>query len=123
MQFYKSCAKWAAEVDDNPEALKEQRLFEGSEQFQSMLRAVSKRLGFEATLEFKDVELMYLACSFETAWNPEQLSPWCSPFSEEDLKVLEYHQDLDYYWIDGYGYELTYKQACAPVQDVVKNFQ
>jgi len=36
---------------------------------------------------------------------------------------MEYHQDLDHYWSDGYGYEITYKQACPPVKDVIDSFQ
>jgi len=110
-------------VNKNPEAYKEQRLFEQSKVFQSTIKTVSTRLGFDTALDFKDVELMYLACSFETAWNPSKLSPWCSAFDEADLKVMEYHQDIEYYWIDGYGYELTYKQACEPIKDIIKNFK
>ena len=110
-------------MDKNPEALQEQKQFEESDTFQSTMKAVTDRLGFETALEYSDVELMYLACSFETAWNPSRLSPWCAVFSQNDFEVLEYHQDLDYYWIDGYGFEITYKQACGPVQDFVESFK
>lgn len=32
---------------------------------------------------------------------------------------MEYHEDLKYYWIDGYGHEITYKQACPAFNDML----
>lgn len=36
---------------------------------------------------------------------------------------MEYAEDLKYYWIDGYGHELTYKQACPAVNNLIEFFQ
>lgn len=76
---------------------------------------------------------MHRICAYETAWNKTAKSPWCSLFSLQDFKVnnstkmcvfkfllivqllfqvFEYTDDLKYYWQDGYGFELAYKQAC-----------
>lgn len=33
---------------------------------------------------------------------------------------MEYAEDLKYYWVDGYGYELTYKQACPAFNDMIQ---
>ena len=33
---------------------------------------------------------MFTMCSFEKAWRPKKLSPWCSVFSKEDLEVLHF---------------------------------
>lgn len=109
-------------MNKNPEAYKEQKLFEVSPPFQQMRERVTTRLGFKTLLSNDHLVTMYLGCSFETAWEPSLQSPWCSTFSEEDFKVLEYHQDLDYYWIDGYGYEINYKQACPAVNDLINHF-
>jgi hypothetical protein len=38
------------------------------------------------------------------------------------LQVFEYAEDLEYYWIDGYGYNITYRQACPPVKDMMQHF-
>ena len=66
---------------------------------------------------------MYMACSFETAWNPSELSPWCTIFSEEDFKVLEYHTDIDYYYMHGLGFEITIRRACGQVLEIVESFE
>ena len=34
-----------------------------------------------------DIDLIYSMCSFDKAWRPKDLSPWCAVFSEEDLQV------------------------------------
>ncbi|GBP42849.1 Multiple inositol polyphosphate phosphatase 1 [Eumeta japonica] len=38
------------------------------------------------------------------------------------LRVLEYYYDLKHYWVDGYGYHLTYRQACLAVKTMFENF-
>jgi hypothetical protein len=35
---------------------------------------------------------------------------------------MEYAEDLKYYWVDGYGHELTYKQACPALNDMLEFF-
>ncbi|KAI4456531.1 multiple inositol polyphosphate phosphatase-related [Holotrichia oblita] len=65
-----------------------------------------------------DVYLMYTTCAFETALSKKRKSPWCVAFDLDTIKVIEYAEDLKYYWKDGYGYEITYKQACKTFNDM-----
>lgn len=123
LRFYKSCQKWKQEVDDNPEAIIERTLFEQTNEFLSMIKSVSDRLGFEKTLNLTDINMLYTMCSFEKAWRPKKLSAWCAVFSEEDLEIMEYREDLDYYYQDGYGYEINYEQACPIIKDVHDRFR
>ena len=41
----------------------------------------------------------------------EHVSPWCSLFSEDNLKILEFADDLKYYWKDGYGFDINRKMT------------
>lgn len=66
----------------------------------------------------EDLTLIYVTCAFETAWFLKKRSPWCALLSDDDFKVLEYAEDLDYYWIDGYGYKINYEQACPTIKDM-----
>ncbi len=36
---------------------------------------------------------------------------------------MEYREDLEYYYEDGYGFPINYVQACPPVQDVYEHFR
>lgn len=38
------------------------------------------------------------------------------------LQIFEYAEDLELYWIDGYGYPLTYEQACSALKDMFNFF-
>ncbi|CAG0914749.1 unnamed protein product [Notodromas monacha] len=49
-------------------------------------------------------------------------SPWCKIFSEDDLKVLEFWDDLKKYWQDGYGHSLNYEQSCLLIKELVDQF-
>ncbi|XP_046397097.1 multiple inositol polyphosphate phosphatase 1 [Ischnura elegans] len=122
IRFYKLCPRWKKDVDKNPASLTEKMLFQRGPEIQGVLKRVSDKLGFPS-LTYHDVHLMYVTCGFETAWSKKSRSPWCAPFSEEDLKVMEYNEDLEYYWIDGYGYEINYKQACPPLKDLLDRFR
>ena len=78
---------------------------------------VNQRLGFKISisesddhlndmenLSFEDVQLIYNICRYEAAWHPQNISYWCSAFSEEDLRVgliLKHHNISQY--ITGYS--------------------
>lgn len=122
LRFYKLCKRWQVEVDKNPLSLLERMKFEEGPEMSAALKDVSFRLGFNETMSTGDVLLLYIACSFETAWDHRAQSPWCAAFSENNIKAFEYAEDLEYYWIDGYGYNITYRQACPPVKDMMQHF-
>merc|ERR1719369_2108688 len=73
-------------------------------------------------LSIDDLDAMYVACNFEQAWKPSKHSPWCSVFNTEQLKIMEYREDLEYYWVDGPHFPVTYEQACVLLADVYLNF-
>ncbi|KAK1133946.1 hypothetical protein K0M31_011733 [Melipona bicolor] len=120
LRFYKRCERWHSEVDKNPDSQIEKDKFLRSNVYKKMLEDVSKRIGYQ--VDHENAHLMYVACGFETAWYKNYESPWCRIFSLDDFKVLEFANDLEYYWNDGYGYKLTYEQACPALRDVFDFF-
>lgn len=125
LRFYKTCGRWEKEVDDNDSALREFYKFISSEQLYDVADSISHRLGLNESLTFSNISILYDMCRFDTAWNYQTVSssPWCNVFSNADLQVLEYTEDLQNYWKDGYGYPLNYEQACPVLKDLITNFQ
>ncbi|XP_019875531.1 multiple inositol polyphosphate phosphatase 1 [Aethina tumida] len=121
LRFYKLCSKWKTTVKDQP--LPEKDKFMESQPWKKVVENVKKRLNLTDELTEDDIQSMYTGCAFETAWNKNAKSPWCSVFSLEDFKTLEYLEDLKYYYRDGYGHELTYKQACPAFNDLIDFFE
>ena len=122
LRFYKLCDRWMKNVKKHPDAQIEYAKFRSGNETAETVKAVNERLGLGSYLSVNDVHLMYMTCAFETANNKKTISPWCSVFTVNDLMVMEYAEDLKHYWIDGYGYELSYKQACKARDDLIEFF-
>ncbi len=74
-------------MDDNNATYVEQETFVNSAEMQEAIQRVSDRLGFPQPLEFVDILLMYDTCRYERSFRPQEPSPWCAAFDEEDLIV------------------------------------
>lgn len=101
---------------------------EGSE-YQQMLTQVSAKLGFHGSrqLRFNEVDVLNNICKFEQIWNLNSTSPMCAGFSVANYQVLEYYDDLFFYYRYGYGhssfrtlYENVY---CYAMQDLLTFIQ
>uniref|UniRef100_U5EQ88 Multiple inositol polyphosphate phosphatase 1 n=1 Tax=Corethrella appendiculata TaxID=1370023 RepID=U5EQ88_9DIPT len=120
LRFYKLCERWKVDVDKNPASMKEFDRFKNGPEMRKVITKFSRKLATFVNAD--DIHLMYTTCAFETAWFKDKISPWCTLFDEHSIHVLEFLEDLEYYWIDGYGYSLTYKQACSAFTDLIKHF-
>ena len=120
IRFYKVCDAWIRDVKKNKNAIKERALFEESLTMKDTIESVSKYVGLNLTLS--DVDMMYVTCNFDLAWSRDHVSPWCQVFSDLDLKVMEYREDLEYYWLDGPGHSINSQPACVLMEDVIKTF-
>ncbi|XP_012225386.2 multiple inositol polyphosphate phosphatase 1 [Linepithema humile] len=121
IRFYKACPRWRKEVDKNFNSTLEKIKFLNSTIVRDMLNNIKNRIG--CNINYETAHLMYIMCAFETAWNHSTVSPWCLVFSLNDFKVFEYAEDLELYWTDGYGYSLTYEQACPALKDMFDFFK
>jgi multiple inositol-polyphosphate phosphatase/2,3-bisphosphoglycerate 3-phosphatase len=62
---------------------------------------------------------------YEIAEFPDVLahvSPWCALFSEDDLKILEFADDLKFYWKDGYGFDINWKMTQPLMAEMHQKF-
>ncbi|XP_050431364.1 multiple inositol polyphosphate phosphatase 1-like [Adelges cooleyi] len=75
---------------------------------------IAKRLGLE-TVTFAQAKAMYESCRHETANRPKnlQITPaWCRAFSEKDLQVFEYLNDMSWYYKLGWGNPDGHRLGC-----------
>ncbi|CAH2036960.1 unnamed protein product, partial [Iphiclides podalirius] len=116
---YKFCSAWLREVGENNDTLTQRITFESKQEYKEMISNISRRLGFNYDVQKQFVDSMYLMCSYDKAWNVAQISPWCSPFTKEDLQRLEYAEDLETYYRYGPGSPLNEKLGCTTVKDMM----
>lgn len=118
---YDFCPAYDANKDKNNEPDSELNKFLRSALYAQTLADISTRLGFRYNLSTDQVEAMWDACRFEQAWRLQQYSPWCSVFTKSQANVLEYKEDLKYYYQNSYGYEKSSDLACYAVADMMKH--
>lgn len=66
----------------------------------------------------EDVYLFYDACRFERAVHLDEPSPWCDVFTDDDMRILEYVDDLFYYYTAGPGEKINSELGCYPIRDM-----
>lgn len=122
IKAYDNCPRWSEEVGNNNRTFEEKHMFQLGPQMQALLQNVSERLGFGYRLTFVQLDEMYDMCRFDKAWNIRNVSPWCAVFSKEELQLMEYREDLEYYYRSGYGNEINVKLGCPTVKDLINRF-
>ena len=86
------------------------------------MRYASPKIMQQLHLFLDDVRTLWLACIYEYGVYGASHSPWCTLFPENVTRILEYYEDLEYYWQDGYGHDVNYQQACVLFNDVIAYF-
>lgn len=103
--------------------LEESRRFQQNNEYQQLTRDVLRRLGFKFTLNASVITDIYDMCRYDKAWYVDKPSAWCVAFNKNQLKLLEYIQDLKFYYKYGYGDELNKDIGCPPVKDMFERFE
>jgi multiple inositol-polyphosphate phosphatase/2,3-bisphosphoglycerate 3-phosphatase len=62
-------------------------------------------------------------CRFDQAWHLQDYSPWCVAFTKDQVKILEYLEDLQYYYENGYGTQANDMIACHAVNDMLMHLE
>ncbi|ROT84248.1 hypothetical protein C7M84_022565 [Penaeus vannamei] len=121
LQFSDNCGNYIERVINADKRRKPYHNFMNGSYMTSVLESVADRLGFAVSVS--DVRVMYNACRYYYAWYPNKDSPWCSVFTPDNLKILEYWEDLRVYYDQGPVYEISSKQACKLGKEVMDQFR
>lgn len=119
LKFYAFCPAWDRAVDTNASARAEVTKFQEGSVVKAALERVSHRLGFLKTLSYEEVDLLWEACRYDQAWDPNVEGTWCAAFDQEALQAFEYRADLKYYYVGGYGNAMDLQLGCPLVKDLV----
>lgn len=120
---YENCPEWNKHSDDSKDKNSEVFKFKQSEIYKRTAEEISARLGFKYTLNDKQIDNLWDMCRYDQAWYIQDESPWCVSFTPEHVNVLEYLEDLKYYYKASYGNKLNENVMCSAVQDMIRNLQ
>ncbi|XP_050520562.1 multiple inositol polyphosphate phosphatase 1-like isoform X2 [Daktulosphaira vitifoliae] len=96
--------------------------FKKSSHVQSVVQSVAQKMKY-SDLDIEKVLVMHDACQYEKTWHLASLPAWCAFFSEKDLEVLEYLDDLHRYYFNSYGNSYNERFGCPLVKDMIENFK
>ncbi|CAB3229789.1 unnamed protein product [Arctia plantaginis] len=116
---YKSCPVWTKDVEENNITIAQLSIFESKQEYKEMISNISLRLGFNYDMQKETILRLYQMCRYNKAWDVTAISPWCAAFTREDLKRLEYAEDLETYYKYSYGSALNKDIGCATVKDMM----
>lgn len=122
LRIYEACPKWKkvhAKLSDS-----EYAKFIRGPQMRNVTENICSRLNLKTKTKLtpKIVVEMFLMCAFGTQTDSNDVS-LCSLFEDEDLKVLEYLNDLKIYWSYSYGRKINYRMACPLYMKITEGFQ
>ena len=124
LRFYDFCPAYDEGVNNNNYTFEEEWKFMEEPAYQDMVRDVSSRVG--AVLSVADVRMAWALCRYDLAEFPDtsqHVSPWCAVFSEDNFRVLQYTDDLVFYYKDGYGHEVNWKMTKPLITEMDARFQ
>lgn len=120
---YETCPEFEKQSDKAKDKDSEYMKFLESEIYKKTAEEISIRLGYKYTLNTKQIDAMWDMCRYDQAWFLQDESAWCAAFTPEHVNVLEYLEDLKYYYKASFGSEINSKIMCAAVKDMVMNLQ
>lgn len=97
--------------------------FQQSQVYRAMVVEASKRLGFKHKLSSDKLNMIWDMCRYNYAWNPEDESAWCTAFEPEHLRILEYLEDLHFFYKASYGNKVNSRIMCAEVKAMKEMLQ
>jgi multiple inositol-polyphosphate phosphatase / 2,3-bisphosphoglycerate 3-phosphatase len=120
---YESCPEFDAQSEKAKDKDSEYVKFQQTDVYKKAAEAISTRLGYKYVLNAKQIDTIWDMCRFDQAWYLQDESPWCAAFTPEHVYVLEYLEDLKYYYKASYGSYLSSNLMCAAVKDMVVNLK
>lgn len=123
LRSYKGCMAWQTQVDDNTEILAQMDRYLASSELEGLASNISIRLGFKYNLNIESFLYAYDLCRYEKAARISRTSAWCALFTTDELKMIEYAEDLRYYYNSGYGSRMNAKIGCPLLKDMMTRFR
>lgn len=80
---------------------------------------MSQRLGFKFPLKFEQVLTIFEMCQYNQVWDSYSPSPWCAAFTPTQIDELEYLEDLESYYANGFGRPINSNIPCSVMKDML----
>ncbi|XP_057306943.1 multiple inositol polyphosphate phosphatase 1-like [Hydractinia symbiolongicarpus] len=120
-----NCRLYNLRVKDNDTALEQVKKFEEGPEVKSVIKSIKAKFGqLGMSLSYDEVKMMYKVCSWDIImFNGSLQNGICSMFTQDELSVIEYNEDMDDYYKRSNAYELSYKSSCPLLRDIYNSIK
>lgn len=109
--------------DDVSDNTVQRSAWQNGNEFQTMMTQVNDKLGLTGgqRLSARQTRTLWDICNFEQLWDMSTPAPFCGVFSPHNNLMLEYFEDLDFYYNAGFGgpRRLFENMNCPLMQDLL----
>lgn len=120
---YENCDRYQEKVKGGTSLEEHLDAYYKTTEFVAVQNAVQRKLGIPSRLSPDDIYSFYEICRFYRSWTQNLKSPWCAVFSDEDLAVLEYRDDVRHYHRNGYGSWVNVNLGHLPMKNLYESFE
>lgn len=119
LSFHKTCRKFHQEVFPIIYHLN----LKEPNRTRAIASSISKKLKLskENQLSAEEAQAIYDVCKFESALSGSSI--WCNLFTENDLRLYEYLNDIDDFFNQAYGHPDQSRSACPITRDLMAAFK
>ncbi|CAH2096545.1 unnamed protein product [Euphydryas editha] len=120
---YRFCKKRQIDVINNTQAFDEISRYQETYEFKQLRAKIQKRIGFDHELTSQTIMTIYDLCRNYRLYSIVKKNVWCALFTDDELRILEYIEDLKIYFKNGYGHPMNGLLGASALKDLYENFQ
>ena len=120
LRFFDACPKYVAKVKNTAWARAEAEKYFALHT-EEIARRIGRKIGVAPkVLDSETIRTMWLACRAEVA-TFDKSDGWCTVFSQRDVRLLEFRDDMEAFYIKGHGHPLSNLCAQPLLADIAKH--
>jgi len=125
LRFFDNCPRYDVEVHDNPDADVESEPWI-RKNLETLTRDITDTTGIPldtmGASSFVIIDAMWSACQSQYVVY-DNIDEWCTVFKPDDIRIMEFYDDLSAYYKKSYGHEINYLIAAPLLADIIDNMK
>lgn len=120
-----ACEEWIDDVLTH-KGLKEYYRFIAGKEIKSVKDRINERIGLNGSqaLSLNDIKRLFEACAYHiNMYKGELNNGICKLLKKDDISVIEYLYELDYFYAYSAGHKLSYRMACPLLSDIYRTLE